>query len=96
MAGREGGGGVVGQSHSNSERQQTATYGGTDRDGPQQTLNFFHLNCCFVLYHLFFYQIFYLIFIFQLFLLYQLTSIFLCTILYHYKTWFLYHSLCVN
>ena len=50
MAGREGGEGVMGQSHSNSERQQTATYGGTDRDGPQHTLNFFsfELLFCFV------------------------------------------------
>ena len=39
MAGREGGGSVVGQSHSNSERQQTATYGGTDTNGSGQILD---------------------------------------------------------
>ena len=33
MAGREGGGGVVGQSHSNSEEKQTTTDGRTDTDG---------------------------------------------------------------
>ena len=42
MAGREGGGGVVGLSHSNSEKEQTTTDGRTDTYGShsQQTLNF--------------------------------------------------------
>ena len=40
MAGREGGGGVVGQSHSNSEEEQTATDGTTDTNGSGPTLNF--------------------------------------------------------
>ena len=35
MAGRVGGGGVVGQSHGNSERQQTVIHCGTDTDGHQ-------------------------------------------------------------
>ena len=71
VAGREGGGGVVGQSHSNSEEEQTDTNGRADTDGPRQTLNLFHVNCCFVLYDLFFYLIFILFLIFQLFLLYH-------------------------
>ena len=33
MAGREGGGGVVGESHSNSEEEQTTFYGRTDTSG---------------------------------------------------------------
>ena len=56
MAGREGGGGVMGQSHSNSEEEQAATDDRTDTDGSRQTLNHFHVNCCFV--SLFFYLIF--------------------------------------
>ena len=57
MAGREGGGGVMGQSHINSEEEQIATDGRTDKDGSTHTLNLFHVNYCFVLYH-FFYLIF--------------------------------------
>ena len=37
MAGREGGGSVVGQSHSNSKDEQTATDGTTDTDGSGKT-----------------------------------------------------------
>ena len=50
MAGREGGGGVVGQSHSNSEEEQTATDGRTDTDGSGPTLSFVscELLFCFV------------------------------------------------
>ena len=50
MAGREGGGGVVGQSHSNSEEEQTATDGTTDTNGSRPTLNFVscELLFCFV------------------------------------------------
>ena len=40
VAGREGGGGVVGQSHSNSEEEQTATDGTTDTNGSGPTVNF--------------------------------------------------------
>ena len=74
MAGREGGGGVVGQSHSNSEEEQTATDGTTDTNGSGPTLNFYHVNCCFVSCFLLDYLL--LILIFQLFLFYQLTLIF--------------------
>ena len=51
MAGREGGGGVVGQSHRNSEEEQTATDGRTDTNDSGQTLKFFMR--IFVLYHFF-------------------------------------------
>ena len=40
VAGREGGGGVVGQSHSKSEEEQTATDGTTDTNGSGPTLKF--------------------------------------------------------
>ena len=40
MAGREGGGGVVGQSHINSKEEQTTTVGRTDTDGSGPTVNF--------------------------------------------------------
>ena len=33
MAGREGGGGVVGESHGNSEEEQTTSYGRPDTNG---------------------------------------------------------------
>ena len=33
MAGREGGGGDVGESHSNSEEEQTISYGRPDTNG---------------------------------------------------------------
>ena len=49
MAGREGGGGVMGQSHSHSEEEQTATDGRTDTDSSGQTE---FLVLFFVLYHL--------------------------------------------
>ena len=49
MAGREGGGGVMGQSQSNSERLRTTADGTTDTDGSGQTLKCF---LPFVLYHL--------------------------------------------
>ena len=45
VAGREGGGGVVGQSLSNSEENQAATDGRTDTNGSGPTLNFFSLFC---------------------------------------------------
>ena len=44
MAGREGGGGVVGQSHSNSEEEQTATDGTTDTNGVGRTLKFLFVH----------------------------------------------------
>ena len=48
VASREGGGGVVGQSHSNSEEEQTTIDGKTDTDGSGQTVNFFHVSCWFL------------------------------------------------
>ena len=50
MAGREGGGGVVVQSHRNSEEEQRLIPGKTDTDGSGQTVNFF--------YHLFLYHLY--------------------------------------
>ena len=50
MADREGCGGVVGQSHRNSEEKQTATDARTDTNGSRQTLKFlcsFELEFCF-------------------------------------------------
>ena len=79
VVGREGGGGVVGQSHSNSEEEQTATDGTTDKNGSEPTLNYLMWIAGFVSGFLFDFFL-----IFQLFLLYQLTLIFICTILYHY------------
>ena len=49
MAGREGGGGVVGKSHSNSKEKQKLLHGRTDTDGSGQTE---FLVVLFVLYHL--------------------------------------------
>ena len=69
MAGREGGRGVVGQSHSNSEEEQTATDGTTDSNGSGPTLNFVscELLFCFVslifLLNIYFISIFFLNFI---------------------------------
>ena len=48
MAGREGGGGVVGQSHRNSEEKQRLIPGTTDTDGSGQTVNFFYLSPIFI------------------------------------------------
>ena len=50
MAGREGGGGVVGESHGYSEEEQTTSYGRTDTNGfgPTKILIMFRLiNCLF-------------------------------------------------
>ena len=43
MAGREGGGGVVGEPHSNSEEEQTETYGRpySNCSGPTKILMYF-------------------------------------------------------
>ena len=61
MAGREGGGGDVGESHGNSEEEQTTSYGRTDTNGIGPTtvlIMFRHYFDCFIhvdkyiLYHL--------------------------------------------
>ena len=67
VAGREGGGGVVGQSHSNSEEEQTATNGTTDTNGSGPTLNFVSCELIFCFVSLVFTYFLFLFLIFKCF-----------------------------